>query len=86
MYEAAATCKDIARTPVTIWEPQCVTLAVYGYTVRHRMKVQLVTPYRVSHLQCYSVTIHGNITSIDPPLTYSHISVFGVIHLGCFAS
>jgi len=27
MYEAAASCKDIARAPVTNWEPQYVTLA-----------------------------------------------------------
>jgi len=35
MYEAAASRKDIAGTPVTTWEPQCVTLAGYGYAVRH---------------------------------------------------
>jgi len=29
MYEAAASCKDITRAPVTNWEPQCVTLAGY---------------------------------------------------------
>ena len=67
MYEAAASCKDIARTPVTNWEHQCVTLAGYGYAMRHGMKVKLVTPYRVSHLQRYSVTIRGNVTSVDPP-------------------
>jgi hypothetical protein len=50
---SAASCKDIARAPVTNWEPQCVTLAGYCYAVRHGMKVQLVTPYRVSHLQRY---------------------------------
>ena len=55
MYEAAASCKDIAWAPVTNWEPHCVTLAEYCYTVRHGMKVQLVTLCRVSHLQCYSV-------------------------------
>ena len=48
MYEAAASCKDIARAPLTNGEPQCGTLAGYGYAVRHGMKVQLVTPYRVS--------------------------------------
>jgi hypothetical protein len=32
------------------------------------MKIQLVTPYRASHLQRYSVTIRGNVTSVDPPL------------------
>jgi len=62
MYEAATNCKDIARAPVTNWEPHGVTLAGYCYAVRHRMKVQLVTPYRVSHLQRYGVTVRGNIT------------------------
>ena len=51
MYETAASCKDIARAPITNWEPQCVMLVGYSYAVRHGMKVQLVTPYRVSHLQ-----------------------------------
>jgi len=32
------------------------------------MKVQLVTPYRVSHLQRYGVTVRGNVTSVYPPL------------------
>ena len=50
MHEAAASNKDIARTPVTNWEPHGVTPAGYCYAVRHEMKVQLVTPYRVSHL------------------------------------
>ena len=67
MYEATASCKDIARTPVTNWEPHGVTLAGYCYAVRHGMKVQLVTLYRVSHLQRYGVTIRGNVTSADPP-------------------
>ena len=67
MYEAAASCKVITRTPVTNWEPQCLTLAGYCYAVRHGMKVQLVTPYRVSHLQRYGVTARGNVTSVYPP-------------------
>jgi hypothetical protein len=50
MYKAAASCKEIARAPVTNWEPHVVTLAGYCYAVRHGMKVQLVTPYLVSHL------------------------------------
>jgi hypothetical protein len=54
---------DIARAPVTNWERQCVTLAGYCYAVRHGMKVHLVTPYRVNLLQCYDVTIRGNIAS-----------------------
>ena len=33
-----------------------------------RMKVPLVTPYRVSHLQRYGVTVRGNVTSVYPPL------------------
>ena len=65
MYEAAS-CKDIARAPVTNWEHHGVTLAGYCYAVRHGMKVQLVTPYRVSHLQRYGVTVHGNDTSVYP--------------------
>jgi hypothetical protein len=32
------------------------------------MKVQTVTPYRVSHLQRYGVTVRGNVTSVYPPL------------------
>jgi len=68
MYEAAASCKDIARAPGTIWEPQCVTLAGYCYAVRHGMKVQLPTPYCVSHLQRHGVTVHSNITNVYPPL------------------
>jgi hypothetical protein len=44
----------------------CVTLAGYDYAVRHGMKVQLVTPYRVNHLQSYGVTIRGNVTSVYP--------------------
>jgi hypothetical protein len=31
------------------------------------MKVQIVTPYRVSHLQRYGVTVRGNVTSVYPP-------------------
>jgi len=61
MYEAAASCKDIARAPITNWEPRGVTLAGYCYAVRHGMKVQLVTPYSVSHCNVtalrYAVTL-----------------------------
>ena len=64
MYEAAASCKDIPRAPVTYCEPHGVTLAGYCYAVRHEMKVQLVTPYCVSHLQRYGVTVRGNVTSV----------------------
>jgi hypothetical protein len=58
---------DIARAPVTNWERQCVTLAGYCYAVRHGMKVQLVTPYRVSLLQRYGLTARGNVTSVYLP-------------------
>jgi len=43
-------------------------LAGYCYAVRHGMKVQLLTPYRVSHLQSYGVTVRGNVTIVCPPL------------------
>jgi hypothetical protein len=65
---SAASCKDIAWASVTNWEPQCVTLGGYCYAVRHGMKVQLVTPYRVSLLQRFNVTVRGNVTSVYPPL------------------
>jgi hypothetical protein len=32
--------------------------------VRYGMKVQLVIPYRVTPLQRYEVTLHGNVTSV----------------------
>ena len=56
--------------PVTNWERQCVTLAGYCYAVWHGMKVQLVTPCRVSLLQRYGVTVRGNVTSVYPPLHF----------------
>ena len=68
MYEAAASCKDIARAPVTSREPRGVTLVGYCYAVRHGMKVQRVIPYRISHLQRYGVKVRGNVTSVYPPL------------------
>jgi hypothetical protein len=67
MYEAAAGCKDIARAPVTNWEPPGVTLAGYCYAMRQWKKAQLVTPYRVSHLQRYGVTRRGNVARAYPP-------------------
>jgi len=70
MYVAASRCKDIARTAVTNWEPRGVTLAGCRYALRHGMKVQLVTPYRVSHLQRYGVTVRCNVISVCPPLLF----------------
>jgi hypothetical protein len=66
MYEATASCRDIARALVTNREPHCVTLAGYGYDVWRGIKVQLVTPYRVSHLQRYGIMACDNITSVYP--------------------
>ena len=67
MYEAAASCKNIARAPVTNWAPHGITLAGFCYAVRHGMKFQLVFPYRVSHLQRYGVKVGGNVTRAYPP-------------------
>jgi hypothetical protein len=67
MYEAAASCKDIARAHVINWEPRGATLAGY-YAVRYGMKVQLVTTYCVTHLQRYEVALRGNVTRVYPSL------------------
>jgi hypothetical protein len=58
--------------PVTNWEPPGVTFAGYCYAMRHGMKVEIVTPYRVSHLQRYGVTVRGNVTGM-----FGALSVFG---------
>jgi hypothetical protein len=46
---------------VTNWKPHGVTLAGYCYAMRQGMKVQIVTPYRFSHLNVtalrYVVTV-----------------------------
>jgi len=66
MYKAAASCKDIARAPITNREPQSVKLAGYGYAVRHGMKV--TARNSVSYVTCnVSVTMRGNVTSVYPP-------------------
>jgi hypothetical protein len=36
--------------------------------MRHGVKVQIVTAYRVSHWQRYGVTVRGNVTSEYPSL------------------
>jgi hypothetical protein len=41
--------------PVTNWEPYGVTLAGYCYALRDGMKPQIVTPFRVCHLQRYGM-------------------------------
>jgi hypothetical protein len=76
MYEAGASCKDnIARAPVTNWEPSGVTLAGYCYPMRHGMKLQIVTRYRVSHLQRCGVTERVNVTSVYPPLVLLMLNI-----------
>jgi len=65
MHEAAASCKDIIWAPVTTCEPHGVSLTGYCYAVRHRMKVQLVTLYHVSHLQSYEVTELGYVVTLQ---------------------
>jgi hypothetical protein len=55
--------------PVTNWEPYDVNLAGYCYAMWHGMKVQIVIPYRVSHLQRYVVSLRV-VTSVYPPLSY----------------
>jgi hypothetical protein len=47
--------------PITNWEPHAVTLIGYCYAMRHGIKVQIVTPYRVSHLQRYGITQRGTL-------------------------
>jgi hypothetical protein len=54
--------------PVTKWEPHGVTLTGYCYGMRHGMKVQIGTPFRVSYLERYGVTVRGNVTSVYSPL------------------
>jgi hypothetical protein len=61
--------------PVTNWEPHGVTLAGYCYAMRHGMKVQIVTPYYVSHLQRYGVTVRGKVLSVYPTLAL-HLCTF----------
>jgi hypothetical protein len=51
---------------VTNSEPHGVTLAGYCYGMRHGITVQIVTPYRVSHLKRYGVTVRANVTSVYP--------------------
>jgi hypothetical protein len=63
--------------PVTNLEPHGVTLAGYCYAMRHLMEVQIVTPYRVSHLQRYVVTRRGKVTSIHLPLEKDHDRIGG---------
>jgi hypothetical protein len=58
----------VLLAPVTNWEPHGVMLAGYCYVMRHGMKVQIVTPYRVSHLQRYGVSVRGNVRCVYPPL------------------
>jgi hypothetical protein len=56
--------------PVTNWELHRAAVAGYCYAMRHGMKIQILTPYRVSQLQRYGVTVRGNVTSVYPPLLW----------------
>jgi hypothetical protein len=49
-------------------EPPGVTLAGYSYAKSHGMKVEIVTSYRVSHVERCSVTERVNVTSVYPTL------------------
>jgi hypothetical protein len=74
--------------PVTNWELHGVTLAGYRYAMRQGMKVQIVTPYRVSHLQRHGVTVRGNVTCVYPTLDFTSVHlrspfVWGVVPLRC---
>jgi hypothetical protein len=46
------------------WEPDGVMFPGYCYTIRHRMKFQVITLYCFSHLQRYGIMIHGSFTSV----------------------
>jgi hypothetical protein len=50
--------------PVTNWEPHGVKLAGYRYAMRYGMKVQILTPYGMSYLQRYGVTVRSNVTCV----------------------
>jgi hypothetical protein len=55
--------------------PHGVTLAGYCYVMRHGVKVQIVTPYRVSHWQRYGVTVRGNVTGVYKSLDLHSLSL-----------
>jgi hypothetical protein len=44
------------------------------------MKVQIVTPYRVSHLQLHGVAEGGNVTSVYSSLDVQHIPIITYVH------
>jgi hypothetical protein len=43
------------------------------------MKVQIVTPYRVSHLQRYDITVRGNVTSVLPTFREPRVRNFVLV-------
>jgi hypothetical protein len=47
------------------------------------MKVQIVIPYRVSHLQRYGITVCGNVKGVYPPLNILHINTHITQHSTC---
>ena len=70
--------------PITNWEPHGVMLAGYRHAMRHGMKVLIVNPYCVNHLQRYGLTDRGNVTSVYPPL-YRYTCVPTFIPLRCIS-
>ena len=62
----AASCRRRSGSRNKLGMPVCNARRIL-YAVKHGMKVQLVTPYRVSLLQRYGVTVRGNVTSVHPP-------------------
>jgi hypothetical protein len=64
---------------VTNWEPHGVTLAGCCYVTRHGMKFWIVTPYGVSHMQRYGVTVRGEVTSVYQPLIARFVQLFAAI-------
>jgi hypothetical protein len=45
------------------------------------MKFQIVTPYRVSHVQRYGVTVRGNVASLYTPLHFLSLLSFRLTEL-----
>jgi hypothetical protein len=43
--------------------------------MRHGVKVQIVTSYRVIHLQRYGVTVRGIVTRVYPPFAIRNVTL-----------
>ena len=75
MYEAAASCKDIARAPVRNWgNPRCNSRRILLLReARDESSVRNAVP---CHLHRNGVTVHGNVTSVYPPLEEANMYVY----------